>query len=68
MYLCLKLDCEREREWEAGHTVRDDTFVQKFCQTPLGNTPLAAGAENFLLASFSPQLQQIDERGREDKK
>ena len=58
-----------EREWKAGHAVRDDTLVQKLCQTLkdiLGDTPLAAGAENYLLASFSPQLQ-VDERGRENR-
>ena len=58
-----------EREWKAGHAVRDDTLVQKLCQTfkdILGDTPLAAGAENYLLVSFSPLLQ-VDERGRENK-
>ena len=58
-----------EREWKAGHAVRDDTLVQKLCQALediLGDTPLAAGAENYLLASFSPQLR-VDERGRENE-
>jgi hypothetical protein len=58
-----------KREWKAGHAVRDDTLVQKLCQALkdiLGDTPLAAGAENYLLASFSPQLQ-VDERGGEDR-
>ena len=58
-----------EGEWKAGHAVPDDTFVQKLCQTledVLENMPLAAGAEDYLLASFSPQLQ-VDERGREDE-
>ena len=58
-----------EREWKAGHAVRDDTLVQKLCRTLkdiLGDTPLAAGAENYLLVSFSPQLQ-VDERGRENR-
>ncbi|KAF8227898.1 hypothetical protein L208DRAFT_1067652, partial [Tricholoma matsutake] len=58
-----------EREWKAGHAMRDDALVQKLCQTLkdiLGDAPLAAGAENYLLASFSPQLQ-VDERGREDR-
>ena len=58
-----------EREWKAGHAVRDDTLVQKLCQTLkdiLGDTPSAAGAENYLLASFSPQLQ-VDECGRENE-
>ena len=56
-----------EREWKAVHAVRDDTLVQKLCQTSkdiLGNTPLAARAENYLLASFSPQLQ-VDDLGIE---
>ena len=58
-----------ERGWKAEHAVRDDTLVQKLCQTLediLGDTPLASGAGNFLLASFSPRLQ-VDERGREIK-
>jgi hypothetical protein len=58
-----------EREWKAGHAVRDDTLVQKLCQTLkdiLGDTPLAVGTENYFLASFSPLLQ-VDERGREDE-
>ena len=58
-----------EREWKAVHAVRDDTLVQKLCQALediLGATALAAGAENYLLASFSPQLQ-VDERGRENE-
>jgi hypothetical protein len=58
-----------EREWKAGHAVRDDTLVQKLCQVLediLGAIPLAAGAENYFLASFSPQLQ-VDERGRENE-
>jgi hypothetical protein len=49
-----------KREWKAGHAVRDDTLVQKLCQALediLGDTPLASGAEDYLLASFSPQLQ-----------
>ena len=58
-----------EREWKAGHAVRDDALVQKLCQTLkdiLGAIPLAAGADNYLQASFSPKLQR-DERGREDE-
>ena len=46
--------------------MRDDTIVQKLCQTLediLGDTPLAAGAEGYLLASFLSRLQ-VDERGR----
>ena len=56
-----------EGKWKAEHAVRDDTLVQKLCQTLkdiLGDTSLAAGAESYLLASFSPQLE-VDERGRE---
>jgi hypothetical protein len=55
-----------EREWKAGHAVRDDTLVQKLCQVLediLQDTPLASGAEDHLLASFSPQLQ-LSWRGR----
>ena len=58
-----------EREWKAGHAVRDDTLVQNLCQTLrdiLGDTLLADGAEKYLLASFSPQLR-FDEDGIEDK-
>lgn len=57
-----------EREWKAGLAVRDDSLVQKLCQTLkdiLGDTPLAAGDENYLLTSFSPRLQ-VDERGVEN--
>ena len=58
-----------EIEWKARHALRDDTLVQKLCRTLeviLGDVPLAAGAENYLLASFSPQLQ-VDERGGENE-
>jgi hypothetical protein len=58
-----------ERDWKAEHAVRDETLVQKLCHTLkniLGDTPLAADAENYLLASFSPNIQ-FDERGREDR-
>ena len=51
----------REREWKAGYAVRDDTLVQKFCQV-LEDTPFEAGAEKYLLSSFSPQLE-VDEAG-----
>lgn len=57
-----------EREWKATHTVRDETLVQKLChslENILGDTPIAAGSEKYLLASFSPLLQ-VDEFGRED--
>ena len=58
-----------EREWLAGHAVRDDALVQKLCQALddiLGDTSLAAGVEDYLLASFSHQLQ-VDELGTEDE-
>ena len=58
-----------EIEWKAGHAVRDGSLVWKLCQALediLGDIPLATGAENYLLKSFSPQLQ-VDERGRENE-
>ena len=58
-----------ESEWKAEHAIRDDTLVQKLCQALediLGDTPLVAGADKYLLKSFSPQLQ-VDERGRENR-
>jgi hypothetical protein len=58
-----------EIEWKAKLAVRDDTLVQKLCDTLqdiLGDAPLAEGAEDYLLASFSPRIQ-FDERGREDE-
>jgi hypothetical protein len=57
-----------KKEWRAVHAIRDDTLVQKLCgalKNILGDTPLAAGAEDYLLASFSPQLQ-VDGRGRQN--
>ena len=48
-----------EREWKAGHAVRDDTL-----EDILEDTHLEAGAENYLLAKFSPRIQ-VDERGIE---
>ena len=57
-----------EREWKAGHAVRDDTLVQKLCQALediLGDIPLASGGEDYLLESFSPKLQ-LDRRGRKN--
>jgi hypothetical protein len=57
-----------EIEWKAKLAVRDDTLVQKLCNTLqdiLGDAPLAEGAEDYHLASFSP-LIQFDKRGRED--
>jgi hypothetical protein len=58
-----------EIEWKVKLAVRDDTLVQKLCgalEAILGDAPLAEGAENYLLASFSPRIQ-FDERGREDE-
>jgi hypothetical protein len=49
-----------QREWKARHAVRDDALVQKLCQTLsniLGDTPSAAGDENYLLPRFSQKLQ-----------
>ena len=57
-----------EKEWKALHAVRDDALVQKLCKTLkdiLGDTPLSDVAENYLLASFLPQIQ-VDELGDQD--
>ena len=56
-------------EWKAKLVVRDDTLFQKLCKALehiLGDAPLAEGAENYLLVSFSPRIQ-FHERGREDR-
>ena len=48
--------------------MRDDTLVQKLCdalEVILVDAPLGEGAENDLLASFSPRIQ-VDELGSED--
>jgi hypothetical protein len=58
-----------EIEWKAKLAVRDDTLVQKLCnalEDILRDASLAEGAENYLLASFSPRIQ-FDERGAEDQ-
>ena len=58
-----------EKEWRAEGAVRDDTLVQKLCETLetiLGDTPLAAGDEAYLLSHFSPLLQ-YDEGGFENR-
>lgn len=58
-----------DREWKAGDAVRDDTLVQKLCRTLktiLGDTPVAAGDERYLLSHFSPLLQ-VDEDGFENR-
>ncbi|KIL55381.1 hypothetical protein M378DRAFT_634291 [Amanita muscaria Koide BX008] len=57
-----------EREWKANHAVRDNTLVQKLCNTLeniLGDTLLAADAENQLLSRFSPRIQ-FGALGREE--
>jgi len=49
-----------EIDWKAKLAVRDDTLVQKLCNTLeviLGDAPLAEGAENYLLKSFEPRIQ-----------
>ncbi|KAK2459466.1 hypothetical protein APHAL10511_008526, partial [Amanita phalloides] len=56
-----------EREWKANHAVRDNTLVQKLCNTLeniLGDTLLAADVENQLLSRFSPRIQ-LGPLGRE---
>jgi hypothetical protein len=58
-----------EIEWKAKLAVRDDTLVQKLCDTLqdiLGDAPLTERTKSYLLANFSPRIQ-IDERGREDQ-
>jgi hypothetical protein len=58
-----------DREWKAGEAVRDDTLVQKLCrtlETILGDTPVAAADERYLLSHFSPLLQ-VDEDGYENR-
>jgi hypothetical protein len=57
-----------DKQWRAGHAVRDDTLVQKLCRvlkTILGGTPLAARDASHLLSCFTPKLQ-VDEDGFED--
>ncbi|KAF8339291.1 hypothetical protein F5887DRAFT_1062844 [Amanita rubescens] len=57
-----------EREWKANHAVRDNTLVQKLCNTLeniLGDTLLAADVENQLLSRFSPRIQ-FGALGRQD--
>jgi hypothetical protein len=53
------------KEWKANRAVRDETLVEKLCDTLediLGNTVLTARAQDKLLASFYPELQD-DEFG-----
>lgn len=49
-----------QREWKPNHAVRDNTLVEKLCNTLeniLGNTLLGGNTETHLLARFSPQIQ-----------
>ena len=49
--------------------MRDNLLVHKLCsalECILGDAPLEEGAENYLLASFSPRVQ-FNERRREDR-
>jgi hypothetical protein len=58
-----------EIEWKAKLAVRDDTLVQKLCDTLqdiLEDALLTESGKDYLLASFLPRIQ-IDERGREDE-
>jgi hypothetical protein len=58
-----------EIEWKAKLAVRDDTLVQKLCDTLqdiLGDAPLTEPGKDYLLASLSPRIQ-FDERGGEDR-
>jgi len=57
-----------EGQWKAQHAVRDETLVQKLCLTLkniLGDAALTVDAENYLLGSFSPQIE-LDRLGRRD--
>jgi hypothetical protein len=58
-----------EIEWKAKLAVRDDTLVQKLCDTLqdiFEDAPLTESGKDYLLASFLPRIQ-IDERGGEDE-
>ncbi|KAH9973315.1 hypothetical protein BGW80DRAFT_1459207 [Lactifluus volemus] len=53
---------EKNPEWKAELAVRDDTLVQKLCDTLesiLGDAPSAESAEDYLLASFSPRIHSM---------
>ena len=46
--------------WKANHAVRDDSLVQKLCDTLqdiLGDEVLSGHSKNLLLANFSPSLK-----------
>ena len=52
-----------EKAWKANHAVRDDTLIQKLCDTLqdiLGDKVLSEHSRNTLLAKFSPRLE-LDE-------
>src|SRR5258708_18050303 len=56
-----------KKEWKANRAVRDNTLVQKLCNTLeniLGDTLLEGDVENELLSGFSPRIQ-LGPRGRE---
>ncbi|KAH9964387.1 hypothetical protein BGW80DRAFT_1438550 [Lactifluus volemus] len=60
---------KKNPEWKAKLAVRDDTLVQKLCDTLegiLGDAPLVESGKDYLLESFSPRIQ-FDRRGREDE-
>ncbi|KAF8704494.1 hypothetical protein AX14_013942 [Amanita brunnescens Koide BX004] len=57
-----------EEEWKAKHAVRDDTLVQKLCNTLkniLGGTSLTVDTENQFLSVFSPRIQQVGPFGQQ---
>jgi hypothetical protein len=57
-----------EEQWKAQHAVRDENLVQKLCFTLkniLGDASLSVDAENYLLGSFSRQIE-FDGLGRRD--
>jgi hypothetical protein len=53
-------------EWKAKHPVRNDTLVQKLCDTLqdiLGDRILPADAKKHLFVAFSPKLQVSEYTG-----
>jgi len=57
-----------KEQWKAQHAVRDEKLVQKLClalKNILGDTSLTVDAENYLLGSFSPQIE-LNQLGRRD--
>jgi len=58
------------RNWKAKHAVRDNSLVQKLCdslQNILGNTTLLADHEQPLLRFFSPQLEFCEIFGQDEE-